>query len=162
MAVCSTVLYFMKCYAYSPYLKLKHSIFMGRCILTMFWCIVPHLNYQETRVPLFSIQCGVVALGHAMESHHQWVCHEPSKSKLPGPNLWHECCIFMLLSIHFIDQISWSIRWPHTRTVMEAVRKLLEETVGHSLATSFNLSGRGSSGKKGFQQLRLYKVLFGK
>jgi len=37
---------------------------------------------------------------------------------------------------------------------------MLEETFGIDLALKYNLSGKGSSGKKSFYKLRLYKTIF--
>ena len=48
------------------------------------------------------------------------------------------------------------------RTVTEGVRKMLEDTLDHCLSLSYNLSGKGKTGKRSFQELLLYKSIFGK
>ena len=48
------------------------------------------------------------------------------------------------------------------RTVAEAGRNMLRETVANEVAMKYNLSGKGALEKKSFQGLHLYKIIFGK
>ena len=48
------------------------------------------------------------------------------------------------------------------RTSIETVRKLMQSSLSNSVALNFNLTGRGKSLKKSFEQLKLYTVLLGK
>ena len=48
------------------------------------------------------------------------------------------------------------------RNEHEAVQKIMHEVFAQEIALLYNLSGKGRYGKKAFQNLRLYRVIFGK
>ena len=37
----------------------------------------------------------------------------------------------------------------------------MQEAFSHETAVKYNLTGKGGLGKKGFQHLRLYRIIFG-
>ena len=48
------------------------------------------------------------------------------------------------------------------RSFAETTRNMLSAILSNDMAAKYNLSGKGSSVRKGFQFLRLYKIIFGK
>ena len=47
------------------------------------------------------------------------------------------------------------------RSYAEADCRMLEEDMGCTVALQYNLNGKGKSGKKSFQQLRLFTIIYG-
>ena len=48
------------------------------------------------------------------------------------------------------------------RSLAETTRNMLSAVFSNEMAASYNLSGKGLSGRKGFQFLRLHKIIFSK
>jgi len=65
------------------------------------------------------------------------------------------------LSSSFYVQIRYLLGF-NGRNGAEATRNMLNHVMGTSLALMYNLSGKGAKGKQGFQNLQLYKIMFGK